>query len=729
MSSAILQAQSQSESLALVPALSLHVPSLGQAAPSTGLNGAVSNTMVMPTSGQPGLTSTSGAVVNKGAPASSSTRAPDFTFAPAPRIVHKEIDYSIHAPGAKRGAAQLNRTTERSSFPETGSSPVRDQSLTIRTSPSQHQSVVEVGEFLDSRNENRSFGGACADFPNTLRTDTLRRNHSTGTIARAQFSGVDARRGNAEGVRTRDARRLLTPPRNHAQSPDAREDWYGAYFASQRRNDFGLESTVAMTSSENMPSLAELREQRRNNVKISTRTSSVPARDSVASTRHENGLSRSKNAKSPARPRPPWGAGSGWGSGSKMVPKSAHQAQKWYKENQHWLEELAQQQKRSESASSFLESAKTNSRSSGHKDYEDEISRDYGPIHANSSTYGGKASKSNQHRSKEYREEFEVLTRNTPPGTPMGSSALHGMATSSSLRHDKGLHGWPVLGDGLEPVGPMLRSLEFKVGALFELLDLQLEHQPKDETSRGSAVQEVISRKRETVLETLDAVKETLWWQQKRHRRIQRRQKDQSYPALEPPQSVSAEVPQAEVGATSSTDLDELAELKAQLKRRVDEVISGSPARGAMVARSAEVLDSRSTTICSPAKLAESPLMSQKVQPTDQIIGQESPTAQTGARGPCTPTTRAVGLPAQRWVSSGRSEIAPYPAVAALEAEIDNDAKQETSLAGWRGTQEERSRSPYAEERSLSPALPARVGEAQQVKPLVMTETVFHYSR
>eukprot|EP00811_Abedinium_folium_P028687 NODE_4459_length_1889_cov_2.558456.p1 GENE.NODE_4459_length_1889_cov_2.558456~~NODE_4459_length_1889_cov_2.558456.p1 ORF type:complete len:561 (-),score=167.23 NODE_4459_length_1889_cov_2.558456:206-1675(-) len=55
----------------------------------------------------------------------------------------------------------------------------------------------------------------------------------------------------------------------------------------------------------------------------------------------------------------------------------------------------------------------------------------------------------------------------------------------------------------------MLRSLEFQVGALFELMEAHAPHDVND-----GAVTEVISRKRESVRETFDAVKEAMWWQQ-----------------------------------------------------------------------------------------------------------------------------------------------------------------------------------------------------------------------
>ncbi|CAE8625099.1 unnamed protein product, partial [Polarella glacialis] len=70
---------------------------------------------------------------------------------------------------------------------------------------------------------------------------------------------------------------------------------------------------------------------------------------------------------------------------------------------------------------------------------------------------------------------------------------------------------WPVLGEGFEPLGPMLRSLEFQVGALFELMDA---HSSREEAD--ASVIEVIDRKRDSVVETFEAVKDALWWQDRR---------------------------------------------------------------------------------------------------------------------------------------------------------------------------------------------------------------------
>lgn len=67
---------------------------------------------------------------------------------------------------------------------------------------------------------------------------------------------------------------------------------------------------------------------------------------------------------------------------------------------------------------------------------------------------------------------------------------------------------WPSLRQ--EPLGPMLRSLEFQVGALFELMDAHCMRQDSD-----FSVTEVINMKRDSVEEAFQAVREALWWQQR----------------------------------------------------------------------------------------------------------------------------------------------------------------------------------------------------------------------
>merc|ERR1719316_784609 len=127
---------------------------------------------------------TSVAVANKGNPANSGSSSPQkpnsrkdllvaskqFTFAPPARVVHKEIDYSTTVPVAPRGTAQLNRTPEKGSSPESrlrattpGNSPCKDQSP-------QHQPGSQHGKHAlnGEANEACSSGKGCADFPTTL---------------------------------------------------------------------------------------------------------------------------------------------------------------------------------------------------------------------------------------------------------------------------------------------------------------------------------------------------------------------------------------------------------------------------------------------------------------------------------------------------------------------------------------------------------------------------------
>lgn len=67
---------------------------------------------------------------------------------------------------------------------------------------------------------------------------------------------------------------------------------------------------------------------------------------------------------------------------------------------------------------------------------------------------------------------------------------------------------WPSLRE--EPLGPMLRSLEFQVGALFELMDAHCMREDSD-----LSVTEVINMKRDSVEEAFQAVREALYWQQR----------------------------------------------------------------------------------------------------------------------------------------------------------------------------------------------------------------------
>lgn len=250
MSLATVHAQPHNKSLAPEPNLSLAVPSLGRVEPSTSFHATVYTPTLPSTSGSPYLKSISAALASKGDPVSSSPKQSgasellgakhEVPFAPPARIVHKEIDYSISSPGAKRSAATFNGTT-----------------------------------------------------------DTLRRAHSTGQIERSHFHGVDSRqvhRGNAEGARSRDARKVLTPPQKTAQIHEVHANRLGVYFSSQ---------------------------------------DSSPARSS----------------------HPPLGDGNGWGPDPSQ--KDSHlivrKVPRCEKENRDWLEGLAQQHSRHCGSSEYNE--------------------------------------------------------------------------------------------------------------------------------------------------------------------------------------------------------------------------------------------------------------------------------------------------------------------------------------------------------------------------------------
>jgi len=108
--------------------------------------------------------------------------------------------------------------------------------------------------------------------------------------------------------------------------------------------------------------------------------------------------------------------------------------------------------------------------------------------------------------------------------------------------------GWPLLREGLEPIGPMLRSLEFQVGALFELMDA---HSSRDEADKS--VLDVIDRKKNSVMDCFDAVRDALWWQQRRQRDTQR-----------------------QLAGEYDTGLSEYKTLQSQLARRIAAVVDES---------------------------------------------------------------------------------------------------------------------------------------------------------
>lgn len=142
-----------------------------------------------------------------------------------------------------------------------------------------------------------------------------------------------------------------------------------------------------------------------------------------------------------------------------------------------------------------------------------------------------------------------------------------GPCTQSSLRAGRG--SWPLLQGGFEPLGPMLRSLEFQVDALFELMDAHTSRDVADCT-----VAEVIGRKRDSLMEMFDTVKEALWWQQRRQGQARRRLHD-----VEVPWTMGldhADAPDTSVPVPRKTchgGLRELEALQMQLAARVTAVL------------------------------------------------------------------------------------------------------------------------------------------------------------
>lgn len=134
----------------------------------------------------------------------------------------------------------------------------------------------------------------------------------------------------------------------------------------------------------------------------------------------------------------------------------------------------------------------------------------------------------------------------------------------------------------------MLRSLEFQVGALFELMDAHTSLDVAD-----SSVAEVIDRKRESLAETFDAVKEALWWQQRRQRQSRARPGREldawaSAPSQTPsgrhmlvPMHTPASTPPGSASTNNTrvappiagSGLQELEALHSQLARRVAAVV------------------------------------------------------------------------------------------------------------------------------------------------------------
>ena len=100
--------------------------------------------------------------------------------------------------------------------------------------------------------------------------------------------------------------------------------------------------------------------------------------------------------------------------------------------------------------------------------------------------------------------EFEAHPSAEPSGVPY----VEASEVSDSLP-DMG-YNWPS--EQFEPLGSMIRSLEFQVGALFELMDAH-------SAEADASVLEVINRKREAVHDTFQALKEAVWWTRRRKER------------------------------------------------------------------------------------------------------------------------------------------------------------------------------------------------------------------
>lgn len=95
--------------------------------------------------------------------------------------------------------------------------------------------------------------------------------------------------------------------------------------------------------------------------------------------------------------------------------------------------------------------------------------------------------------------ELEALQ---PSAEPSGVPFLETSEASESLPDYTG-YNWPS--EQFEPLGSMIRSLEFQVSALFELMDAH-------SAEADASVLEVINRKREAVDDTFQALKEAVWW-------------------------------------------------------------------------------------------------------------------------------------------------------------------------------------------------------------------------
>ncbi|CAE7756279.1 azoB, partial [Symbiodinium sp. CCMP2456] len=124
---------------------------------------------------------------------------------------------------------------------------------------------------------------------------------------------------------------------------------------------------------------------------------------------------------------------------------------------------------------------------------------------------------------------------------------------------DSGFYSWPWQ-EGIEPLASMLRSLEFQVEALFELMDA---HSFKDEAD--ASVVDVINRKREALHNTFAALKEALWWT--------RRQSERPVSTSMAPRFSGPWAEEAPGLDPESSGLTELEVLQSQLAKRISVVV------------------------------------------------------------------------------------------------------------------------------------------------------------
>lgn len=162
------------------------------------------------------------------------------------------------------------------------------------------------------------------------------------------------------------------------------------------------------------------------------------------------------------------------------------------------------------------------------------------------------------------------LSMSPPPcrAPASGASPYIGSRTGVPLHTGSDQGRWPLLREpGFEPLGPMLRSLEFQVSALFELMDAHLARDLADHS-----VTDVISQKRELVMETFDAVKDALWGQQRKVLRPERIRSLGNGGSLD-----VSQVPVHSSCDQTAGGLRDLEALQSQLARRVAAVVDDGP--------------------------------------------------------------------------------------------------------------------------------------------------------